>query len=460
VIHINIEVTLQQMLLAREERVWRQQQLLDTYKVPLICFTMNIPGPVKLSPLIRRSFRWGLRRLEGRLTGIVHREVREEVTGCEAFFAVAGDAPALKKLCTEIEDETPLGRLFDMDVLGLDGNKLDRSLVKGKSRDCIVCGAPGRGCASRRLHSLEDLTASARTIMEEHFLKIDGDRFASMAVESLLEEVHTTPKPGLVDQRNSGSHRDMDIALFTASAETLRPYFRECFLLGQATADRAEQETFDLLRQAGLWAEKEMYRTTGGVNTHKGAIFTLGILCGSLGKLWNAAEPLPELPRLLDRCGKIAECALKADFCQLSAPATAGERLYVNHGITGIRGEAAAGLPSVWNVGLPAFREALNRGLSRNDAGAVALLHLIAYVEDTNLHHRGGASGAAWAKAEAKKLLPHPTMAQIEELDDALIARNLSPGGCADLLAVTLFLDKLERGEYHGKMRDFLRSGV
>jgi len=114
----------------------------------------------------------------------------------------------------------------------------------------------------------------------------------------------------------------------------------------------------------------------------------------------------------------------------------------------------------VWNVGLPAFREALNRGLSRNDAGAVALLHLIAYVEDTNLHHRGGASGAAWAKAEAKKLLPHPTMAQIEELDDALIARNLSPGGCADLLAVTLFLDKLERGEYHGKMRDFLRSGV
>ena len=91
-------------------------------------------------------------------------------------------------------------------------------------------------------------------------------------------------------------------------------------------------------------------------------------------------------------------------------------------------------------IGLPVFRQLLAEGYSENDAAAVTLLHLIAQVEDTNLYHRGGKEGAAWAKKEAARLLPRPSMAQIEELDDAFIARNLSPGGCADLLAATLFL--------------------
>lgn len=431
------------MLLAREARVWKQQRLLEEYRCPLVCFTMNIPGPVKRSPLIIRSFRWGLQQLERDLKGIVYRETREEVTGCEAYFAIDADALEVKRLCTQIEDGNPVGRLFDMDVLDESGRKLDRALVNGKSRDCIVCGKPGRGCASRRLHSLEDLEMAVHSLMMEHFLNADGNRVAEWAVESLLEEVHTTPKPGLVDGRNNGSHKDMDIALFTISAEALRPYFRECFRLGQATADRPAQETFARLRQAGLWAEQEMYRVTGGVNTHKGAIFTLGLLCGSLGKLWRAEKPIPQLPELLALCAELGDCALKGDFRDLSAPKTAGERLYVNRGIAGIRGEAAAGLPSVRNIGLPAFREALSRGLNRNDAGAVALLHLIAQVEDTNLYHRGGTVGAAWAKAEAKKLLPCLTVPQLEALDDAFIERNLSPGGCADLLAVTYFLGHL-----------------
>lgn len=430
------------MLLAREERAWKQQRLLAEYGCPLICFTMNIPGPVKCSPLIIRSFRWGCRQLEEQLRTVVHREPREAVTGCEAFFAVNADPLELKRICTQIEDATPVGRLFDMDVLGLDGKKLDRELVAGKSRDCIVCGKSGRGCASRRLHSLEDLASAVHSRMMEHFLEIDANRAAELAVESLLEEVHTTPKPGLVDARNNGSHKDMDIGLFTASAEALRPYFRDCFRLGQATADRPARETFELLRQSGLQAEQEMYRATGGVNTHKGAIFTLGLLCGSLGGLWRGVRPVPPLSELLDRCALLGQCAVE-DLRALRKPATVGEKLYVNQGLAGIRGEAAAGLPSVRDIGLPAFREALSRGLDRNGAAAVTLLHLISQVEDTNLYHRGGTEGAAWAKAEAKKLLPCPTMLQMEALDDAFMQRNLSPGGCADLLAVTLFLDKL-----------------
>ena len=438
-----MEVTLYQMLAAREERAVRQQELLERFGKPIISFTMNIPGPVKDSPLIRRSFRWGLARLEEAFPRPLYRETKEEVTGCEAFFVIDGDAEAAKGICTQIEDDTPIGRLFDMDVLDETGAKLDRSLVDGKSRNCIVCGAPGRGCASRRVHSVPELTAAVTAIMESHFLRIDSACIGRLAVESLLEEVTTTPKPGLVDRRNNGSHRDMDLALFTASAEALEPYFSQCVRIGRETAERTPEVTFSCLREAGREAEEIMFRVTGGVNTHKGAIFTLGLLCGSIGRLWKPEGNLPDLSALRKTCADLGNCAVKADFSALKTPATPGERLYLTRGIPGIRGEAAAGLPSV-QIGLDAFRTALSRGLSRNDAGVVALLRLIAEVEDTNLYHRGGEVGAVWAKAEAAKLLPWPSLNQVEAMDDAFIARNLSPGGCADLLAVTYFLQKLD----------------
>ncbi len=431
-------MTLPQILLAREERAARQQQAMARFAVPVVSFTMNIPGPVKQSPLIRRSFRWGLARLEQQLPDFLHREVREEVTGCEALYAVDMDVSQLKALCVAIEEETPLGRLFDMDVLDPLGTKPDRLALGGKSRDCMVCGAKGRGCASRRLHSLEDLTAAAWGRMEDHFFPEEAEAVGGLAVESLLQEVATTPKPGLVDRRNNGSHRDMDLPLFTASAKALAPYYIHCVHIGRETRSLPPEACFSRLRAAGLEAEKTMYRTTGGINTHKGAIFTLGLLCGSWGRLWG--EALPGLDRLLAVCGELGSCALRADFSGLTCPQTAGEALYLAKGIRGIRGEAAAGLPSVKHIALPVYREGLDRGMSANDAAVAALLHLIARVEDTNLLKRGAEAGAAWAAAEAEKLLPWPSAGQVEQLDDAFIRRNLSPGGCADLLAAAYFL--------------------
>ena len=119
------------------------------------------------------------------------------------------------------------------------------------------------------------------------------------------------------------------------------------------------------------------------------------------------------------------------------------EQLYLQYGLLGIRGQVAMGLPSVVNIALPKYRELINAGLSQNDAGAVTLLHLIAQVEDTNLYHRGGAEGAKWASRSACGLLPLPSIAEIRQLDAQFIEKNLSPGGCADLLAVTYFLHGL-----------------
>lgn len=446
-----MEVTLTQMLAAREERARRQLLLMQEYSLPLVCFSLNIPGPVKDTPLIRRAFREGCADLEHRLgKRVKHRDLLEAHTGCEAMYAVDMDAMRLKAVTTAIEDGSPMGRLFDMDVLDVTLNKLDREAVGGKSRDCIVCGAPGKGCASRRTHTVQQLQEAVAKILVDHFQRVDAQRIGSWAVQSLLDEVCTTPKPGLVDRWDSGSHRDMDIFTFMASAAALGAYFQRCASIGMETAQASPEETFSLLREAGLRAEREMYRATNGVNTHKGAIFTLGILCGAAGRLWDPVKNWEEA-HLLSVAGALAACAVKADFSCPDAD-TVGMRLYTGSGILGIRGEAASGFPSVTAFALPAYREARRVGSSRNDSGVLALLHLIAQVRDTNMIARGGLELAEEAARKVGQMLSQGvTEDRVSQLNDWFRERNLSPGGCADLLAVVYFLESLLSSERTGE---------
>mgnify|MGYP001081133329 FL=1 len=443
------EVTLTEMLEAREARVRAQDSLRERYGVPVISFTLNIAGPVKDSPLIRRAFRTGQEELR---TGL--RAAKLEAlwqgenlapTGCEGLYAVKGTAKEVKALCVSIEDGSPLGRLFDMDVLDRDGRKLDREEVGGGPRNCIVCGAPGKGCASRRVHTVEQLQKATRRILEDHFAAAGREKVSALVTQALLDEVCTTPKPGLVDRANNGSHRDMDIFTFTASAAALAPYWGQCFQIGRETARRTPSKTFRALRAAGQGAERAMFSATNGVNTHKGAIFTLGTICGAIGRLWSAEAPCRDPNAILSECGAMASAAVEADFAALEARTahTAGERAYLERGLTGVRGEAANGFPSVRDVALPALCRALEAGLSKNDAGAVTLLHLIAQGTDTNMVARGGPERAKKAAEDCARLLercPLLEMKEISQLDQEFIRDNLSPGGCADLLAAAFFL--------------------
>ena len=444
-----MEVILEQMLAAREARSMRQFTLNRTYGLPIISFSMNIPGPIKDSPLIRRGFLAGCAMLDHRLPrrAVKLREVHPAVTGWEATYVLDMDAGKVKEITTAIDDGLPQGRLFDMDVLGTDLMKLDRELVGGKSRDCIVCGAPGRGCASRRIHSVPELQKAANDILTRHFAQTDAQQIGIWAVQSLLDEVCTTPKPGLVDRRNNGSHKDMDLFTFFASASALAPYFLRCAQIGQETANDTPEATFQRLRMAGLSAEQDMYAATGGVNTHKGAIFTIGLLCGAAGRLWRP-EGGWEAGALLEEVAAMTAQVVYKDFGSGSAD-TAGQRLYAQNGIRGIRGEAAQGLPSVGRLGLPIYRELKDQGLTCERAGAITLLHLIGRVEDTNMLSRGGLDGAKEGKNRVLALLAanaRPSEEQIEALDDWFIQRNLSPGGCADMLAAIYFVDRLSAG--------------
>ncbi|MBR2896088.1 MAG: triphosphoribosyl-dephospho-CoA synthase CitG [Oscillospiraceae bacterium] len=449
------EVTLAQMLTARDDRRERIADALRHYGLPLVSFSMNIPGPVKYSPLIRRGFREGCRRLKNALRQFPLTEIAhvETVTGCEVLYTVDADALAVKAICAQLEDQDALGRLFDMDIIGKNGEKLDRALLGLDERGCMVCGAPGRGCASRRLHTLDELHRETQRRLTEYFAVADRELVEHLATQSLLDEVNVTPKPGLVDRANSGSHRDMDLHLFHTSAAALSTYWGDCVEIGRKSAALTPEETFAQLRTAGLAAEQSMFAATNGVNTHKGAIFLLGCVCGAIGRLWDAAQPFRPVEEILNECRRMTAAPMAAEFerirqREISDVSTAGVRLYLQYGLRGARGEIADGLPGVRDVALPALRGALAHGCSQEHAAAVALLHLIARGSDTNMVTRGGIEGAKFGAQAAKELLERsavPSVEQIRVLDQQFIKRNLSPGGCADLLALTLFLYQWEK---------------
>lgn len=446
-----MDVTLLEMLEARENRALRQRQLREQYGKTLICYTMNIAGPVKNSPQIRAGFLLGLRLLERQLSAagveVVHREQIQEKTGNEAMLVVNREPMAVKALTVALEDGTTLGRLLDLDILRPDGSKVDRQELGLEGRTCLICGGMAQACARSRTHTVAQLQEKTGRLLEEALDEDCRETAARLTVQALLYEVAVTPKPGLVDRLDSGSHRDMDFFTFQSSAAALWSYFAKCIQIGRNTRNLPPEETFSRLRTPGKLAESAMLHATGGINTHKGAVFSLGILCGALGRLERAAWANPE--RILSECAAMTKGLLSGDYAGLTVETakTVGQKLYLQHGVTGVRGQAEAGFPTVRKVGLPKLEAGLAQGKSINDAACAALLAMLAAHEDTNLIHRGGYETQQQVAREAAALLervPFPDADTLREWNAEFVQKNLSPGGTADLLAMTLLLHFLK----------------
>ncbi|WP_232807961.1 triphosphoribosyl-dephospho-CoA synthase [Salmonella enterica] len=220
-----------------------------------------------------------------------------------------------------------------------------------------------------------------------------------LVARALLTEARLTPKPGLVDIRNSGAHRDMDLAAFERSTTAIAPWMEKFFIMGNNTAALAAENVLVMLRPLGMACENDMLQATNGVNTHRGAIFAFGL--------------------------------------------------------SGARGEAESGFRTVRTQALPVFNRVVQEHDDTHLALLQTLLHLMAWNDDTNLVSRGGLEGLYYVQQQAQKLLwqggvlVEGGIEAMQSLDDELILRNLSPGGSADLLAVTWFLSHFPAGSLY-----------
>lgn len=272
-----------------------------------------------------------------------------------------------------------------------------------------------------------------------------GRDLAHLVADALLVEVHATPKPGLVDLRNTGAHRDMTVDTFFASAAALRPQMGAFFTAGAASLHLPVDAVHEVLRPIGRTCEAAMFAATNGVNTHKGSIFAFGLLLGAAGRVWARTRRLCPTP-ICAEVAAMCEGLVERELTRPGTPKTAGERLYRAHGLTGARGEAASGYATVRLGSLPVFERALTTGRGIDGALRATFLHLLAHNHDTNIAARGGIDSLAWAQTEARRLIAAggadlpDFVERLEALDDAFIARNLSPGGSADLLAITWML--------------------
>jgi triphosphoribosyl-dephospho-CoA synthase len=271
---------------------------------------------------------------------------------------------------------------------------------------------------------------------------LDAGQLAELARQALVAEVELTPKPGLVDRRGAGAHSDLSLDLMRQSAAAIAPYF-------EAMGDSAQSMPFDRglrteVAAIGRAAESAMLQATNGSNTHKGAIWILGLLVTAASR---GIDPNPAV--IAQDAAFLARLPDRAQPQLLSH----GEIVRARYGATGARGEAFAGFPHVLHVGLPTLRAERNRARTETNSRLWALLNIMARLEDTCVLYRGGAEGLAILQKGASDTLlaggPGSVAGELAmlRLDQELLIRNISPGGAADLLAATLFLDALEQGQ-------------
>lgn len=455
------QVDIPAVLMNRDRRVAVQNQLLTASpEATIVAAKLNIPGPIKNNAKIQAFFTTELecfeaRLLERGLTFLVKKEWLPAPTGPERFYLIFAPGQVVKRITTEFEESTAFRRLFDLDVLiqtNGQAHSLSRTEIGSPVRTCLICGRPAKECGRARAHTVNELQAKVAELINSANQQAQNQqlvkRLVTNGLRALTYEVVTWPKPGLVDPVEHAAHPDMDAYLFMDSSITLRTYLEQCAQAGINFTGNQPELLFNEIRRFGIAAEQAMFAITKGVNTHKGAIFSLGILTAAYATtMVNQGSITDEKLRLTIR--KMLQNLVKKDFTNLKQKATltAGEKEYLKYGVTGIRGEAMTAYPTVFEHGLPAFRQA-NGAL--NERILTTFVNLALHTEDTTLIKRAGTPTILKEKdrlfSELQKLgVSTPAgMKRLQEIQADYAKRHLSLGGTADLLIITIFLGLME----------------
>jgi triphosphoribosyl-dephospho-CoA synthase len=268
-------------------------------------------------------------------------------------------------------------------------------------------------------------------------------RLADRATACLVDEAMLTPKPGLVDMRGSGAHLDLDWPLMVRSAHALRPGFERMADAGLAIADPLRLRR--RIGALGREAEAAMMAATGGVNTHRGAIWALGLLVTAAARGHGGSRDAETIAAAAGALARID------DPCAPPYTGNKGERACREHGVGGARGQARAGFPAVVEHALPMLRLSRSRGDPERHARVNALLAVMGALDDTCVLARGGREALAVVQAGARRVLAYGGMGTpngrraLQVLERRMRDLHVSPGGAADLLAASLLLDGIER---------------
>lgn len=275
-------------------------------------------------------------------------------------------------------------------------------------------------------------------------------KYAKLGVKSLLYEVAASPKPGLVDRFDSGAHDDMDIFTFISSSVVLYDYFEKCFENGYELKGEFTGK-LSAIREIGKKAEIEMFKATDNINTHKGLVFSFGIIFQALGicisrnlHRENLVENLCVIVR--STSAGISQELLKYRDDKLI---TYGEEIFKKYNLLGVRGEVESGFSNVVEYGLPVLKNSI-LSMSMNDSIVQCLMNIMQYVDDTNILGRHDMKTLEYVKRKAtfiNQIGAMKTQEGIEsiiECNKEFIEKNISSGGSADLTAISILFYLLE----------------
>ena len=301
-------------------------------------------------------------------------------------------------------------------------------------------------CARSKKHTQKEVQTAIEKRLEEYLdsehNKIEiVNTFSNLALKSIILEVSASPSFGLVSPHTKGSHEDMDFFTFIDSGFSLSSYLKKVISAGYSPL--SVDLIFKKIRFMGKLAEDDMFLATNNVNTHKGMIFLMGITAALTAKAKFESLSFNEIPPLIkEMCRDILK-----DFDNIhnKTSLTHGEKLYIRHGIVGVRGVVKNGLDIIFNGSIKIFENSLISGEHINHAMIRTLLFLMSSLEDTTILHRHDIEILNFVKLKAKNLhlkfeKTSVNIKLLTEIENEFIKKKISPGGAADLLAITMFL--------------------
>ena len=455
---VNTHIT--NLLQARETRMLQKLQMIqDGYH--LVSLQLNIPGLPKTNDLLKAFFNFVDARFQEHYLSkgdLQKWHIKNEYSDFAGdwnvflFKCSTITASKLKEVTEEFEQTFELGRIVDLDVLNSEGIPVS----SGKAKPCFICGSPAEECRKSMRHQIQVVRQQMLHAIQSFLEKRDDEnlvkRISGFATYALLQEVSLSPKPGLVCRNFNGAHTDMDFATFLKSIAVLSPYFTQIGHLAIDFDDKEISLALPKIRAVGLLMEKAMSDATGNVNTHKGAIFLLSISIFSIIRCIKSHQNISASSfsaYIQALTNGIVERELTNNFN--SELLSHGQQCFNNYGMqaSGARGEAEKGMPTVINHGLPTLNSLAKKPLNAyrdealNNILVPVLLSIISANNDTNVLYRKNLQILNILKEKSKQTLAHwldDNKSSYDELCTWCSQQGISPGGSADLLAVTILL--------------------